>query len=360
MELSFEVDVYSKKSLFDYKDEIPCNLKKDEEINTDEVRVVDVVTHCVDDDKKRYIVTVSYNVVDKEPPIIYLKNVYTVEEGYTKKLTDVIISADNYDKSPKREIIGEYDFNKIGNYNLVYKVTDSSGNETSKDFILSVIKKQKTNNNNNNSFIAFSNVVRDYKKDDALIGIDVSKWQGKIDFEKVKEAGCEFVMIRIGYQDGFDGESIMDPYFEQNIKNASDVGLKIGVYYYSYAKSFDESLKQAEWIIEKLNGRKLDLPITFDWESWSSFNSINMNLHDFNKMADIFMEKAIEKGYEGMLYSSKNYLENIWYEQKYKTWLAHYTYKTTYEGKYYMWQMCSDGRIDGIDGDVDIDVLYLN
>ena len=75
-------------------------------------------------------------------------------------------------------------------------------------------------------------------------------------------------------------------------------------------------------------------------------------------MANTFLKTIEKAGYEGMLYSSKNYLENIWFETEYKIWLAHYTTETNYQGDYYVWQLCSNGRVDGITGNVDINVMY--
>lgn len=356
MNLNFDVDVYSSKTLFDFKDSIACNLEENKEIDTKKVGNTQITTICRDNDKKRYKYIIDFNVVDTVAPKIILKDSYTVTEGYEKSLTDVIISVDNYDDAPKREIIGEYDFNKVGSYNLVYKVTDNSGNFTTKDFTLNVVPKRKSTPSN--SYIAFSDALKDYKTDNTELGIDVSKWQGEIDFKKVKEAGAEFVMIRIGHQDGFDGEYIIDPYFEQNIKNAKENGLKVGVYFYSYANSNEEAKKQVAWVVNNLKDYKLDLPIVYDWESWSNFNSMNVSLYKFNEIAATFLEEIEKNNYEPMLYSSKNYLENIWANQEHKVWLAHYTNKTNYQGEYYIWQMCSDGRIAGINGDVDIDILY--
>ena len=86
-----------------------------------------------------------------------------------------------------------------------------------------------------------------------------------------------------------------------------------------------------------------------------------MSFNTINKVADTFMKTISNNGnYTGMLYSSKNYLEKIWYPTEFKTWLAHYTSKTNYTGDYYIWQMCDTGKIDGINADVDIDIMYLN
>ncbi len=358
MNLNIDIDVYSDKTLFDYKENFDCELKKDERINTENVGELSVITHCKNSQNKRLKYIVNFNVVDLVPPKIFLKNSYTVTEGYEKKLTDVIISVDNYDNFIKREIIGEYDFNTVGSYNLTYKATDNSGNSTTQDFVLNVVKKSKNQATSNDSYIAFSDALKNYKTDNTSVGIDVSKWQGDIDFKKVREAGAEFVMIRIGYQDGFDGDYVIDPYFEKNIEEAKENDLQIGIYFYSYSNSIEESEKQAEWVIKNLKSYEIDLPVVYDWEVWSSFNSINASLHKFNLMAETFFKKIEDSGYSTMLYSSKNYLENIWELQNYKTWLAHYTNKTNYNGNYYMWQMCSDGKIDGINGYVDIDILY--
>ena len=120
--------------------------------------------------------------------------------------------------------------------------------------VLKVIEKTNNKTTTSNSFLAFSEMRDKYKTNDTKVGIDVSKWQGDIDFSKVKAAGAEFVMIRIGYQDGFDGEYVVDPYYEKNIAGALENGLDVGVYFYTYSKNSEEAVKQAEWIVEKLNG----------------------------------------------------------------------------------------------------------
>ena len=105
--------------------------------------------------------------------------------------------------------------------------------------------------------------------------------------------------------------------------------------------------------------------VNFDWIFsrssdliWADdFKSYNINLHTLNEMANVFLSETENKGYKAMLYSSQYYLENIW-EKKYDTWIAKYSNTNNYEGDYIIWQLCSDGIIDGIDGYVDIDVMY--
>ena len=120
-------------------------------------------------------------------------------------------------------------------------------------------------------------------------------------------------------------------------------------------------MSHAEWVIKALDGEELDLPVVFDWENWSKWQEYKLSFHDINEIADTFMKTIEKAGYKGMLYSSKFYLENIWENKNdYPVWLAHYTNETNYKGKYKIWQMCNDGVIDGINGDVDIDIMYLD
>ena len=205
----------------------------------------------------------------------------------------------------------------------------------------------------------FSDIYSKHKTDSTEIGIDVSKWQGDIDFEKVKDAGSTFVIMRIGVQKYSGGELNIDEYYKENIKKAKSAGLKVGVYLYSIATNVDEAISHANWVINALDGVSLDLPVVFDWESWSDWNSYKISFYDINNIANTFIKTVENSGYQGMLYSSKFYLEKIWTNKyNFPVWLAHYIEQTNYEGDYIIWQMCNNGRINGIYGDVDIDIMY--
>lgn len=312
--------------------------------------------------KRNYKYDMTYNVVDTTKPIILsASTTRTILLGDQVDFCEDINFADNYDRNLKCSIEGDYDPYTRGKYNLKYVITDSSENKEEKDFTTYVVDKitSSSNNSSNNkhSNILFSDVKKKYKNDKNMIGIDVSRWQQDIDFKKVKEAGCEFVIIRFGINSDIDKDISVDTYYKQNIKSAKDAGLKVGIYVYTSAINEKTALEHAKWVIKNLDNEKLDFPIAFDWENWDKFRSYGINMHDLTNSYLVFEKELNKKGYSTMLYSSAYYLKNIWmYNDDYDVWLAHYTDKTDYEGKYIMWQMTNIGKIDGINGDVDIDI----
>jgi len=346
----------------DFIQEIKGELLEDQVITTETLGEVQVPVSFKNIKNRKRKVSFVICVVDTTAPRILSNSTFTVNVGYTKNLTDVLLSGDDADDNPKREIIGEYDFNTAGNYPLTYVVTDASGNQAKKEFTLYVKEKTKTSGTNTTTTttpkLKIEDVIAEQKTEKTKIGIDVSKWQGEIDWKAVKDAGVEFAMIRLGYQTQYDGENEVDPYFVANMKGAKEAGLPVGAYFYSYAKNVNQAREQAEWVKEQLKGYTLDLPIAYDWESWTTFNQTGMSFYTLNKSAHVFLDTLEQAGYKGMLYSSKNYLEKIWYPTQYDTWLAQYNTKVTYEGDYSIWQMSDKGRVDGIQGDVDIDILY--
>jgi len=354
------IEVYSDTYLYDIFDTKDIEIKTENRLlNTKKVGQKKYTIEYVYD-KKTYDYDVTYNVVDTEAPRYFGGTNKTILKNYDGELCDLIMFGDNYDSKPKCIIEGHFDLSKVGTYKVIYKIIDSSNNTTDINVTLNVIEKRKSSGSTTSTKkTEFSDILKKYKTEKTEVGIDVSKWQGDIDFEKVKNAGASFVMIRIGVQTKQNGELNIDPYFKQNIKNAKEAGLKVGVYLYSIATSSKEAIEHAEWVLKTLGNEKLDLPIVFDWENWSKWNSYNMSFYDINNIANKYIETVVNKGYEGMLYSSKYYLENIWTNKyNYPVWLAHYTDKTSYKGDYVMWQLSNTGRIDGIYGDVDINVLY--
>ena len=365
---NLKVPVYSKVKVKDLIASIDGKVITNKTLNTEELgkQEVSFVYKNKNNKEKRGVFTID--VVDEEKPLVWLSGSYSARVGSDLNLEDEIFCADNYDSNPTCKIEGTYDLNTAGTYNLTYVATDSNKNEERINFTLNVYEPAPATTTQTPApaeereevVTAFNDVVATHKDENTEIGIDVSKWQGDIDFKKVKDAGATFVMIRVGSQQGVDGEYILDPYFKQNIENALANDLKVGVYFYSYANSKKEARKQATWVLDQIKDYEINLPIAFDWECYNSFNQMELSLFGLNEVAESFLEKVEDKGYDGMLYGSKNYLNSIWKYHDYDVWLAHYTDQTDYDSHYVMWQLCQDGRIDGINTAVDINVLYKN
>ena len=355
------VNVYSNVKVKDFIKDIDGKVVDNNKIKTTELGKVEVEFIYLNGDNRKRKGTFEVEVKDLEEPLIWLSNSYSVRVGDDVNLEDEILCADNYDSNPSCKITGDYDLNTAGNYSLVYEAEDSSGNTLSVDFTLNVYEPREVTGGGSSSEVTytdFKEIVNSHKTDDTLVGIDVSKWQGAIDFSKVKEAGAEFVIIRVGHQNGVGGEYVLDPYFKRNISDAIENDLDVGIYFYSYADSKKEARKQAEWVIKQIKDYDITLPIAFDFESFTSFNSMNLSLYQLNEVAESYFSTLEDAGYDTMLYGSKNYLNAIWKYNTNKVWLAHYTDKTDYDKDYMMWQLCQDGVIDGINGFVDIDILY--
>ena len=330
-------------------------------LDTDSLGKKKVNFQFINDDGIKIKYSYEINVVDKEAPLIWLGKSYNVVKGSVDNLLDKIMCGDNYDTNPVCVIEGEYDLDTVGSYNLFFKATDSSNNISEKKFTLNVNEPSNNKGNKGNKEVTeFSEIIKNYKNDNTEIGIDVSKWQGDIDFKKLKDAGVEFVIIRVGSSTGINGENFVDSKFIQNIENANSVGIPVGVYFYSYANSMERAINDAKWIIDVIKDYRVELPIAFDWENWGSFNKYELSFFGLTNIAKKFMDTVKDAGYEAMLYSSKTYLENIWMGMDYPVWLAHYTKNTNYTGDYSYWQLCSNGRVDGINGDVDIDIRYID
>jgi len=311
-------------------------------------------------DNQKYYDIFSYEIVDTTKPLVWLSSSYTVTKGYNENLVDNIICADNADRDVDCKIVGDYDLNTIGKYNLTFIAEDDSKNTEEIDFVLNVIEKNSSRQNNNSKTL-FEDVYNQYKNENTMIGIDVSKYQGDINWEKVKNAGAEFVMIRLGYQYYFGEKLSLDPYFIQNIEGALASDLKVGIYFYSYAVNEKEAINQAKFVLDNIKNYNVTMPISFDWENYSHWNELNINLFDLNNTLLAFNNIIKNAGYTPVNYGSKNYLNAFWFENEYDTWLAHYiSGKSDYDKPYLMWQLCNNGIIDGINGYVDINVYYKN
>ena len=187
-------------------------------------------------------------------------------------------------------------------------------------------------------------------------GIDVSTWQGNINFAKVKASGVDFVIIRAGY-----GKltSQKDNCFEQNYKGAKAAGLDVGVYWYSYADSIVSAKQEAQACLSVIKGKKFEYPIYFDLEEQSQFASGGAFCDSIIKA---FCSEVENAGYYAGLYCSTSPLNSYISKEvasRYALWVAQYYSRCTYtKSEYGIWQYSSTGRVNGICGDVDMDYCY--
>ncbi len=363
---SNNLNIYSKVQLKDIIDDENIELLNgDDYIDTDTLGEKKFTLKYLHDGKK-YKKVLNYTITDNDKPIlINVPGTQTVTLNSEVNPCDKAVFADNYDKKPTCNIEGEYDTKQVGTYNLTYIISDSSNNTVSKKLTFNVIvpsnnttttKKPTTTDTKRKKI---SEAIEQYKNDNTMIGIDVSRYQENIDFEKVKNSGVEFVIIRIGVQSGAKKDVSIDSYYLENIKKAKEAGLLVGVYLYSTAISPEIAKEQAKWVIKTLDGVKLDFPIAFDWENWQYFREYEISLYDLSKSYLSFAKEIEKNGYKAMLYGSKYYLENMWLDKgNYPVWLAHYTDKTNYSGDHIMWQYSAIGEVDGINNAVDLDVYY--
>lgn len=189
-------------------------------------------------------------------------------------------------------------------------------------------------------------------------GIDVSKWQGSINWNEVKKDGTEFAILREGW--GKKSPTQIDKRFKENYEGAKAAGIFIGSYHYSYADSVDDAKREAEFCLENIQGMRFEYPIVLDIEDRTMLSLSNRQRTDIVKAFCAEIEKA---GYYAMLYCSltwfNNYLIKDELIQKYDLWLAQWSVGAP-SFSCGIWQKTNKGVISGISGNVDLDIAYKN
>lgn len=191
-------------------------------------------------------------------------------------------------------------------------------------------------------------------------GIDVSKYQGNINWNQVKNAGYNFAFIRVGYcnYDGTINEGY-DPYYEINMSNAIAAGLNVGVYVYSYAKTVDAAKVCAQEVLKKIKSYKLTMPVAFDYEDGNTYASLGKVAN--TSICKAFLEAIQNAGYYSMLYTYTSFANaylNMSELSSFDTWIADYRGYVGYKGPYGIWQYSSKGTVPGISGNVDMNIAY--
>ena len=199
----------------------------------------------------------------------------------------------------------------------------------------------------------------------ATFGIDVSKYNGDINWEQVKNEGVGFAIIRCGYRGSKTGAIVEDPYFRKNIEGATSVGMPIGVYFFTQAVDEREAVEEASAVMSLIKDYKLTFPVFVDSESaGGKGRADDLEVTQRSKVLQAFCETIRSGGYKAGIYASKNWFNKRLDVSKLSadnvTWLAEYAEKTSYGGTYQLWQYSSAGRIPGIEGRVDMDLSYLD
>ena len=287
-----------------------------------------------------------------------------VTSGDEFNINDYISYIDDHDSDVDLSIGGSVDMSTPGTYSLSLSIEDDDGNACSDQmtvFVLEPVEPGTTESYSggvvSSGSTSFGTFRASYPGDDVHYGIDVSKWQGNINWQEVANAGCEFAFIRAGWSSG--GEFHQDEYFTANMEGASAAGVLIGVYVYTTDNSIEDVEALADTICDLVADYDVDLPIVFDWENFfSNFQRYNLSIDDINDLYLAFEDRVESRGLTSMLYASKFVLDVIWDDDIESVWLAHYTSQSDYQGLYLVWQQSCTGSIPGIDAYVDMDLYY--
>ena len=191
-------------------------------------------------------------------------------------------------------------------------------------------------------------------------GVDVSAFQGNIDWKKVKASGIDFAIIRLGYRGYESGKLVEDEYAKTNLKNAKEAGLRIGAYFFSQALNIKETDQEIQFMLKILGDTKLDMPIVLDWEiPANTARTRNMDARTLTDIQRHFCGQMRSQGYQPMIYFNWHQSENLYVLHEledYPFWLALYQDRMTYPWKVEMWQYSDKGRVPGINGNVDLNV----
>ncbi len=196
---------------------------------------------------------------------------------------------------------------------------------------------------------------------DHKAGIDVSSWQGDIDWDKVRESGIEFVIVRAGYRGSVTGSIVKDKYFDANVSGAQQAGLQVGVYFVTQAVNEAEAVEEASAVMEMCAPYDLELPIYLDVEGSNGGRGDQIDKETRTAVCEAFCMTLENAGQSGGVYACRYWLTNnidASRLDRYNVWLAEYRSTPLYNGYYSMWQYTSKGHVDGINGNVDFDIMY--
>lgn len=196
------------------------------------------------------------------------------------------------------------------------------------------------------------------------IGIDVSKYQSSINWTKVKNAGINFVIIRCGYRGYGSGVLVQDPKFASHITGAKAAGLRVGIYFFSQAITEAEAVEEASMAVKLAKQYGINMPIAIDSEyaAGGAGRADGLSKSERTKITVAFCNTVANSGYKPMVYASKSWFSShldVSQFGSYRIWVAHYAEKCGYSGRYDIWQNTSKGSVDGISGNVDMNISSI-
>jgi GH25 family lysozyme M1 (1,4-beta-N-acetylmuramidase) len=199
----------------------------------------------------------------------------------------------------------------------------------------------------------------------SYVGVDISKFQDYVDFVKVKKAGIEFVMLRVGARGYGTGQLILDEYFNDNIKRATDAGLDVGVYFFSQAITPEEAVEEANMVIESLGEYQISYPVAFDMEliENDTARTDSLTRAERTEITKAFLDTISAAGYKTLIYGNKEWLLKEIDMSKltaYDVWYSQGADIPDYPYKFGMWQYSFQGSVDGIAGYVNMDISFIN
>jgi len=211
------------------------------------------------------------------------------------------------------------------------------------------------------------NGILSYTDEDGYIisqkGIDVSRYQTEIDWERVAADGVDFAIIRVGFRGSTEGGLILDTYYEENIEGALAAGIDVGVYFFTQALNIEEAIEEAEFVLEHIAGFDITYPVVIDIEAINTTNprTHNMTQSEWTDVAIAFCERVKQAGYTPMIYGNlRSFMIMLDMErlEEYEKWFAFFRTPIYFPYAHSIWQYTEKGRVDGIEGDVDLNVGF--
>lgn len=197
---------------------------------------------------------------------------------------------------------------------------------------------------------------------ESMLGVDVSYWQGIIDWQQVRQAGVEFAILRLGWRGSEQGVLAEDDYAQSNYTGAKDAGLLVGGYFFSQAITPEEAIEEAKYALDIIDGWELDMPIVFDWEYIDqTARTADVDIDTLIACSKAFCQTIADAGYEAMVYFNLDRVRDLSYLQElsdYQFWLAMYDRPMEFAYKVDMWQYSCTGTVPGIDADVDLNLYF--